>query len=168
MTKQELVAKKEHLIERLGVYIECKDQLAPVAARILSTLILTGKKGMTFEELVENLSASKSTISTHLNNLQQVDRVMYFTKSGDRKKYFIMNPNATIHTLNKMIENWERERDLHVEIIDYKKQINANLDEADSSRFELGFHEEYLNFFDQVIASMEKVKNKLMKDEKLN
>lgn len=167
MTKQELITKKERLIERLGVYIECKDQLAPVAARIVSTLILTGKKGMTFDELVDSLSASKSTISTHLNNLQQVERVKYFTKPGDRKKYFIMNPDAKIHALNKMIENWERERELHVEIIDYKKEINATLDDEDISRFELEFHKEYLKFFEQVSSSMDKIRKTLMKDDKL-
>ncbi|MGB7394681.1 MAG: transcriptional regulator [Pricia sp.] len=166
MTKRALEAKKERLIERLGVYIECRDQMAPVAARIVSTLILTGKKGMTFDELVENLSASKSTISTHVNYLQQVDRITYFTKPGDRKKYFVMNPNAMIHVLDKMMENWERERNLHVEIMDYKKEINATLDEGDDSKFELEFHREYLNFFEQVSASMARIKAKLIGEEK--
>ena len=142
--------------------------MAPVAARILSILILTGKKGMTFEELVENLSASKSTISTHLNNLQQIDRVMYFTKSGDRKKYFIMKPGAMIQSLDKMIENWERERNLHIEIMDYKEEINATLEVGDRSRFELEFHKEYINFFKQVCTSMEKIRKKLIGKEQLD
>gem|GEM_PF-6631373 len=72
-----------------------------------------------------------------------------------------------IHGLNKMIENWERERELHVEIMDYKREINATLDDEDSSRFELEFHTAYLNFFEQVSSSMEKIRKTLMKDEKL-
>jgi len=81
------LTKKESLIEKLGVHIESKDQLAPLAARILSTLILTGKKGATFESLVCELNASKSTISTHLTTLQAANRITYHTKCGDRKKY---------------------------------------------------------------------------------
>ena len=61
------------------------------AIPILSYIILTGKAGTTFEDLVTNLGASKSTISTHLNHLQDLKKIEYFTKTGDRKKYFVMN-----------------------------------------------------------------------------
>ncbi|GAL00549.1 hypothetical protein JCM19314_2157 [Nonlabens ulvanivorans] len=76
------------LVEKLGVHLENREQLAPVAARILSYIILTGKKGSTFEDLVTILCASKSTISTHLNHLQDLNKIQYFTKVGDRKKVF--------------------------------------------------------------------------------
>ena len=33
------------LVEKLGVHLENREQLAPVAARILAYIILTGKKG---------------------------------------------------------------------------------------------------------------------------
>ena len=42
MMNNELAHKKEELIERLGVHIEQKDQIAPLAARIISSLILNG------------------------------------------------------------------------------------------------------------------------------
>ena len=41
--------------------------------------------------MVTILCASKSTISTHLNHLQDLNKIEYFTKTGDRKKYFIIN-----------------------------------------------------------------------------
>lgn len=91
MNEKELNIQKRNLIEKLGVQLE-GDQLAPLAARILATLILTGKKGITFDELVRDLCAGKSTISTHLDHLQSSNRIKYFTKSGDRKRYFIINP----------------------------------------------------------------------------
>ena len=87
------MTKRERIIEKLGVHIESREQLAPLAARILSTLILTGKRGITFESLVCELGASKSTIFTHLTTLQAANRITYYTKSGDRKKYFILIPN---------------------------------------------------------------------------
>ncbi len=54
----DLEIKKKNLIEELGVHLE-KDNLAPLAARILATLILSGKIGVTFDELVCNLKAGK-------------------------------------------------------------------------------------------------------------
>ncbi|OYX24100.1 MAG: transcriptional regulator, partial [Flavobacteriales bacterium 32-35-8] len=81
--------QRSALIEKLGILLETKDQLAPVAARIKAYIILKGKSGTTFEDLVADLCASKSTISTHLNHLLDLKKIVYFTKLGDRKKYFI-------------------------------------------------------------------------------
>jgi len=153
-----LLQKKERLIERLGVHLECRDQLAPLAARIVATLILTGKQGVTFDELVVNLGASKSTISTHLNNLQHKDRVTYFTKAGDRKKYFMKSPDYLVRYLDKMIENWEREKNLHLEMVRYKEEITNRSDATDDINLDLGFHKKYLNFLEQAIGSMEDIR----------
>lgn len=160
------MTKKEKLIEKLGVFIESKEQLAPLAARIISTLILTGKKGVTFETLVSELSASKSTISTHLTTLQAANRITYHTKCGDRKKYFILVPDAMINSMSVMLKNWKNERDLHLEIMEYKKEINAELPEDCTEIFDLEFHDEYLEFLSQASVSMEKLRKKLTEKQK--
>lgn len=160
------MTKKEKLIERLGVHIESKEQLAPLAARIISTLILTGKKGVTFETLVCELSASKSTISTHLTNLQAANRITYHTKCGDRKKYFTLVPDVMINSMNEMLKNWKNERDLHLEIMEYKKEINAGLPEDCPEIFDLEFHNDYLQFLSQASSSMEKLQKKLTEKNK--
>ena len=50
--------------------MEKREQLAPVAARILAYIILTGKKGSTFEDMVSILCASKSTmVINHIENM---------------------------------------------------------------------------------------------------
>ena len=56
MNNTDLQAQKTRLIEKLGVQFEKEHQLAPVAARIFATLIVTGKKGITFEQLVKDLN----------------------------------------------------------------------------------------------------------------
>ena len=91
-----LEKRKLELVEKLGIFLEKKEQIAPVAARIFSFIILTGKQGTTFDDLVTNLCASKSTISTHLNHLQDLKKLEYFTKPGDRKKYFIVKKRQQI------------------------------------------------------------------------
>ena len=114
---KDLDEQKEHLIERLGVYMESQEQLAPLAARIFATLILTGRKGITFEELVTSLNASKSTICTHLNTLQANGKAGYFTKPGDRKRYFIVHPNNLVQVMDEMLKNWKIQQDIHQDIL---------------------------------------------------
>lgn len=146
--------RKEKLIEKLGVHLENKEHYAPLAARIIAYLILHGKKGATFDNLVCELNASKSSISTHLTNLQAIDRIIYFTKPGDRKKYYFLNPNSWINSTNKMIDDWDAERELHIEIKEYKKEINANLPKDSEDKFDLEFHTNYLNYLEQAIHLM--------------
>lgn len=150
----------------MGVQLEHKEQLAPLAARILAYLILKGKKGETFENLVNELCASKSTIFTHLTTLQASNRITYYTKSGDRKKYFILSPNALINSMDEMLANWVLERDIHLEIIDYKKDINKGFSEDSNEKFDLNFHYEYLNYLEQATSLMQNLRAKLIANHK--
>ncbi|MCZ4317748.1 transcriptional regulator [Aequorivita viscosa] len=159
------MSKKEKLVERLGVHLENKEQIAPLAARILSKLILTGRRGITFEDLVCDLCASKSTISSHLTNLQATQRVTYFTKPGDRKKYFILSPDAMIKSMTEMLQNWELESVLHREVMVYKEEINSSLPENSDEKFELDFHKDYISFLEQASASIKKLREKLAEKE---
>lgn len=160
------MATRKKLIEKIGVHIEGKEQIAPLAARILATLILTGKQGTTFESLVCDLGASKSTISTHLTTLQAANRITYYTKSGDRKKYFRLIPDVMIKSMENMLESWKSERDLHLEIIEYKQEINKTLSKDSERYFDLEFHTEYLEYLDQASTSIKKLQKRLAEKHK--
>lgn len=157
--------KKQQLIEKLGVYMEHKEQIAPLAARIIAALILEGRKGATFDSLVCLLQASKSSISTHLNNLQAADTIVYYTKPGDRKKYFMLNPNGAINSIERMINQWNQEVELHKEILDYKRNVNQQLAHDSEDRFDLDFHNDYLDFLNQATQLMNALKTKLIKNQ---
>ncbi len=152
--------KKCELVEKLGIHFERKKQMAPVAARIFSYVILTGKQGTTFEDLVSNLCASKSTISTHLNHLQDLKKITYFTKTGDRKKYFIMDHDTMIRDIGNLVEEWKSEQQLHLEIMDFKRDANKNLN--DENKFDLQFHESFVEFHDEAIKSINKLKETIV------
>ncbi|RLJ67191.1 hypothetical protein CLV86_0680 [Lacinutrix venerupis] len=154
--------EKMRLVEKLGVHLETREQLAPVAARILAYIILTGKKGTTFEEMVIVLCASKSTISTHLNHLQDLNKIEYFTKTGDRKKYFIINKDSVIQHINNLIKEWQEVRELHAEIKNYKNTINLNKIENDNEKFDLSFHDDYIKFIEEASASINELREKLV------
>ena len=163
--KESICEKKMGLVEKLGVHLEAREHLAPVAARILSYIILTGKTGATFEDMVSLLCASKSTISTHLNHLQDLNKIEYFTKTGDRKKYFIINKNTIIQHVDRMINNWESEREMHLEIKDYKEKQNYLKIENEEDKFDLTFHSDYVKFVDEATASVKELREKLISNQ---
>lgn len=152
---------KEDLVERLGVFMEQKEQLAPVAARILSYIILTGKAGTTFDDLVRDLCASKSTISTHLNHLADLKRILYFTKTSDRKKYYTINEDSIIQSIDAMTESWILQKELHLEIREYKEKTNQ-LKNDYTSKFNLDFHDTYIEFLDEVTKAVSTLKSRIL------
>lgn len=149
----------------MGVYLENKKQFAPLAARIMASLILKGRQGETFENLVNDLKASKSTISTHLTTLQASNQVSYYTKPGDRKKYFILSPDAFLRSLNEMIDNWKEEKEILQEIRAYREK---NSRDEEDFQADLSFHSEYLNYLNQVILLMTQLRNRLIENNKLD
>ncbi|WP_147677171.1 GbsR/MarR family transcriptional regulator [Algibacter pacificus] len=163
--KDEICQKKMSLVEKLGVHLEAREQLAPVAARILAYVILTGKRGVTFEDMVSILCASKSTISTHLNHLQDLNKIEYFTKTGDRKKYFIINKNTIIQHVDRMISHWDEERAIHLEIKDYKEKQNKLKIEKEEDKFDLSFHNDYVKFIDEATFSVKELREKLINNQ---
>lgn len=163
--KEEICKQKMSLVEKLGVHLENREQLAPVAARILAYIILTGKKGTTFEEMVTVLCASKSTISTHLNHLQDLNKIQYFTKTGDRKKYFVIKKDTIIQHIDNMVSHWDEERKIHVEIKDYKESINNTKIENDDEKFDLSFHDDYIQFIDGASDSIKALREKITNNQ---
>ncbi len=148
MQKKELERQKKSLIEQLGVYFEKEKHLPPLAARILSTLILNGRYGTTFEELVTELGASKSTICTHLNSLIAQQRVSYFTKTGDRKRYFTMGTGYITNKIEQMVSHWKVEIELQKQVLAYKSALNKA---CPSRPLSLTFHEDALKFLTDAV-----------------
>ena len=152
--------QKQDLVEKLGVLMERTESVAPLASRILAFIILTGKAGTTFEDLVSQLSASKSSISTHLNHLQDLKKITYFTKPGDRKKYFIINKEMIIQGIDTMIASWSDQKDLHKEIKAYKIQENKKITD-DAVKFDTDLHDNYIQFLDEAIDSISELRSKI-------
>jgi DNA-binding transcriptional regulator GbsR (MarR family) len=157
MNDEAMNIQKKELVEKLGVNFEKLKILAPVAARIFATLILTEKKGITFDELVEELNASKSTISTHLEHLQSLNKISYVTRPGDRKRYFIIHPNLILNFIDEMIEKWNNEKSIHQDIIDYKEKRKQNTEKEDPE-CDIEFNKNFLIFLDEATTAVQKLK----------
>lgn len=153
--------RKQLLIERVGCAIERQEKMAPLAARITATLILTDKEGISFDQLVHDLNASKSTISTHLEHLQTIGRVTYFTKPGDRKRYFKITSKRFIQIIDDIIDMWDNEKKIHEDIIHFKTDYNKKYSSVDEPAYPMEFHIEYLIFLDEASNSIQKLKQNI-------
>ncbi len=161
MTEEELLARRAQLIERLGVYVEKKEQLAPVASRIYATLVTLCDKGMTFEQLVESLGASKSTVWTHLNLLESTERIEYFTKSGDRKRYYRPAANRLKQFIDEKIAQFEADIKIQSEILAYKQEANEFWKNNPEKHCDLQFNQNILAFMKEANSAFKKLKMNL-------
>ncbi|MEP2278022.1 transcriptional regulator [Maribacter sp.] len=133
MSKEET---KNKLIEEFGVHFESEYDLPPLAARIFANLVITEEEGLTFEDCINKRGASKSSISTSLNLLLQMDFVKYFTKSGDRKRYFKVAEKNTffIKKLNRSLKKLERESEMLRKITAYNEQYRPEKHEENKTK----------------------------------
>jgi DNA-binding transcriptional regulator GbsR (MarR family) len=157
-----LMAEKLALVEELGVHFEDADHLAPLASRIFVYLILNGIEGATFEELTEKLEASKSSISTNLQLLQSIGRITYYTKCGDRKRYFKVSPNHVISRLDEKIALWTKDKINHQKIYNYKKRLLQLKNNYDENNLSLQFNKQYMEFIDKMIDNLTELKQNIL------
>ncbi|HTO15858.1 MAG TPA: ArsR family transcriptional regulator [Edaphocola sp.] len=150
--------RKKGLIESLGIYLEKDKKVSPMAARILSTLILSCDNGTTFEKLVHDLEASKSTISTHLTNLESQNIISYFTKCGDRKRYYIIKPGYISRKISLLEEQWKTEIDLHKKVLEYKRSYNQQCENKEDF-LPTTFQEQSLQFLENTLEYLEEQLN---------
>lgn len=159
-TLKEIEDRKKDIVERYGLFMEKSENFAPISARIFSTLLMAEKKGVTFEYLVHFLGASKSTISTNLHKLSDMNIVEYYTKPGDRKKYFRLSPVGFISFLDKDLVKFKAESALVEEVIDFKKSANEIIEDSDS-KFILHEDTPYLDYINNSIKGLEILKEKI-------
>ena len=117
----EIKKEKAELIEMFGVFFESTHHLPPLASRILGNLIIDGcKVGLTFEDLVERMSASKSTVSTSLALLVNTNKIEYYTIPGDRKKYY--KPTPFSNRLQYYLKMIDFEKKIIGKMLDYREK----------------------------------------------
>lgn len=157
-----LKEKRKELIEELGVYFENCEDMSPLAARIFSMLVLSEGNGVPFDEIVEYLEASKSSISTNLQLLQTSGNVTYCTRHGDRKRYFKIDPKHIVTRLEKKIEMWEKERTLHLKVKCYKESLFKERGFSQNEMPGIQYAQNYAVFIEDVIKNLKELQSKTL------
>jgi DNA-binding transcriptional regulator GbsR (MarR family) len=107
-------------VEKVGIMIEQMGH-APVPGRIVAYLMLSEPPYRDFYEIQEFLKASKSSVSTALNQLMQAGVVNYITFSGDRKRYFQINTKGLFSTIKQQFKQSEKINEMIIETLLHRK-----------------------------------------------
>ncbi|CAM4058777.1 GbsR/MarR family transcriptional regulator [Flavobacterium antarcticum] len=113
--------KQEQLIEQIGLGIEGNLHLSPLAARIYALIILSSEEGLTFEEIRAIILSSKSSTSVNINVLLQLDYILFYTKPGDRKRYFKLAKYSSLVLLEAYLDGTDMEMEMVEKINDYNR-----------------------------------------------
>ena len=149
--------EKEELIEMFGIHFEKLYNLPPLASRILGTLILDCcRYGMTFEELVERMNASKSSVSTNLNLLLKLGKINYYTLPGDRKKYF--KPAPFSERLSNYIRILEFEKEIIEKMLCYREKTISCAEEQSSLEHTKEYKRHVLEVEELLVKTINKFK----------
>ena len=112
---------KKELIEDFSCYFENEHSFPPLTSKIYSYLLLDCKRnGVTFDEFVEVLNASKSSVSNSLNVLTQLKLVEYYTKLDDRKRFYRISSENVLMQLKKILDRLSHEKHLSERLKAYK------------------------------------------------
>ena len=107
-------------VEKMGIMIEQMGH-APVPGRIVSFLMLSEPPYRDFYEIQEFLNASKSTISTALNQLMQAGVVNYITFSGDRRRYFQIDTKGLKKVMKEQYKQGQLLNNMIMETLQHRK-----------------------------------------------
>lgn len=122
--KIHLTEKQKAVIEKYGVFSE-RNGLSPAQSRIVGLLLVCEAGELTFEEIYSTLNLSKSAVSNALNSLLIMSRVEYHTKSGDRKRYFFVNPSRSASDSDTILKKLSDTSEIYQEILACRSKINV-------------------------------------------
>lgn len=124
----QLSEKQKEIIETIGVFHE-QNGLQPALGRIMGLMMVVDTAEVTFEEIVEGLSLSKSAVSTALTLLQTQNKVEYSTKPGKRKRYFRLRRSDWENELKKGINSGLQFSDILDEVLAIRDQQNPEFNQ---------------------------------------
>ncbi len=156
--------KKEELIEEIGLRLEIGLHLAPLAARIYALLTLSSYEGLSFEEIRELIGSSKSSTSVNLKILTQLKHIDFYTKKGDRKRYFKIAKYFQLSSLEAHYQSLENELKLVEKINTYNK---VHYPDKFSNEESVGdITTDYLRKMQELVTiSMNKIKERIALDD---
>lgn len=122
----------EALYQKLVAFYTENYNLPPLAAKIFVYFSFDyDNEGITFDDLVEVLKASKSSVSCGLQLLQTSDLVIAVNKIDERKRYFKINPDNVKIRFNRLTDNLEKELEILNDLKIYKNKQNINTEKLD-------------------------------------
>lgn len=103
----------------------------PLASKIYAYLLFDYEKvGITFDEFVEVLAASKSSVSTSISLLLKAQLIVDHNKMDERKRYFFINDEYKKIRFEKIVQKMQDE----LKLLDDLDQFKKNHDDGDNEK----------------------------------
>lgn len=110
---QNSITIDEILYQKLVSFYGDSYHLPPLAAKIYAYLTFDfDNVGVTFDEFVDVMKASKSSVSSNLNLLQSNGYLSVLNKMDERKRFFIINPDYVNIRFDCLMNKFEKEMDI--------------------------------------------------------
>lgn len=122
----ELSETKKILVEDVGLLLQERVNLSPLASRIYALLILSCYDGLSFDNIVQVMQASKSSVSSNINLLLKLHYINFYTKPGDRKRYFKTSHFYIKNTMEQQIHLIEKELTIVEKVNEFNKENNPD------------------------------------------
>ncbi|MDC8103804.1 MULTISPECIES: transcriptional regulator [Chryseobacterium] len=104
--------------------------IPPLASKIYAYLIFDFEKvGITFDEFVEVLSASKSSVSTSISLLLNSQLIIDHNKIDERKRYFFINDEHMKIRFEKILQKLQDELKLLDDLNNFRKVHDEHYNE---------------------------------------
>jgi DNA-binding transcriptional regulator GbsR (MarR family) len=121
-TAEELKAKIEGflvLFEGMG--------FPPIASKIMAYLMYTEPPQQSFYNIQEFLGVSKGAVSQNLTLLQSMGFVDFVRVTGDRKRYFRMNPASWVSIVEREFFGMEKFRQVFEDLTEVRAEKHPEL-----------------------------------------
>ncbi len=131
--------------------------LPPLSSKIYSYMTFDiEKRGVTFDELLNFFSVSKSSISSNINLLLQQKLIVHIHREDERKRFYYINPEFSKIRFGEILKRLEQEIAIVKKLKEFKDQHckNANCKE---------YSEQYLIYKNFLEKGIENFKDTLIK-----
>jgi len=128
------------------------DGLPPLAGKVMGLFYLSDKKYFSFDEIIEQVKASKGAVSKSLKVLINLNRISYkLSPQYNRKRLFYLDTIGIRHSINMVISNYKKQDLLLKACLELRTNENLELNE---------FIENSIAFNADVLAVIEEKMNK--------
>lgn len=155
MNTEDRIRLQKELVEDIGRQAE-QEGMQPVTARVMALLMVMDREEYTFDEIVAELSISKSSASMALNTLQIKNIVEYTTRPGDRKRYFRIKVKEPFYLFDEIKKGLMIKRENMQKICDLKANPNTRT---------VLFFNELQQITDFFLAEMERLKTSYLQNK---
>jgi len=118
--------KQKKIIEKFAL-VEKESGMHSTAGRILGLFFVTDNRGLSFAQIQETLSMSKPSLSRAINLLLDLNKITYYKKFGDRKRYFNMNLENIQLKIGKMMKSFFKAKEVLAEVLELDSVNSSEL-----------------------------------------